>query len=945
MPSTFLYEETIVEVRSVEPAFGPVAGGTTIAILGRGFAAGATVDIDGTPATSVVVVTSERITAVTPAHLAGRVDVTVTNTDASTDTLEDAFTYQNAPEAYDVSYRVLTGIGHRIRTENSTPTIRQQMGQPDSMSFTVPEEPTGLSVVQFRVYGVDLFMGVTTHIQERVEGKPLVSSWDVDATGMEHELAGETPVVEFEDVSGTTALQQLVSTYAPGFSTAGVQGGLDPVTVRFDGNKNLWACICEVCDLCGALCFMAGTKLYAYEDDPGFEPPADVTPTNPDLIWPDQGDPVTRDDDYSQIVNVITVKGKEGLKITRDNPQSIAQYRRRRGFITNTDLATIDDLQQAATIALESGADPIPVVKYSTRDLKSTKGKKVTIAMDQPDIDGDWIIDSVQIDQLELVINQSTYADILRRQRPRFKVTAKPARVGMRQRMLSTSEGVTQATLDVIKSQKTYPKLDGDVTTDPDTGKTIIGVDTITNDKLAGCITTDKMRPGPTKDPVATATSGPITLSGLQTINGVVLQEGDRVLVKDQGDPEENGIYTATAATGGWVRATDSDEDDQMPPGIIVAVGGGDLAGDVYILNATPPVEIGTTALNFQLLASSRVSRPRDQVVLFPDDDSGGSGDPFIVPGPTGPQGATGATGPAGSIGPAGPQGIPGFGFDGDDPMLVIGPPGPQGNPGPTGPQGPIGPVFQVEDGIDGEFFPTLTTNGANQVASAHVYRATNQTFSSGVEAAVSFSNELYDTDGFWDIGSPTEIVIPAGMPGVYFARFAAYPDVYAGTSATYLRIYRNGVLVAESVSGIGGAAFEVTVQVQGQPGDTFEAKAILQDNVDPTHDLVGGTYATCFQIMRVAVTSGGTGGGGGGTQLPRYTSEVPTGDVDGVNRTYTTANAYQHLEVFLNGLLQEKEVDYEEVTTTTFMFALPPRDVSGVTPADVVTVNYNGFV
>src|SRR5215471_2719278 len=115
MPTTFTYEEHLVEIISVEPAVGPAAGGTTIAIIGRGFDAGISVDIDGSPASGVVVVTSERVTAVTPAHLAGVVDVTVTNTDTSTATLEDAFTYQNAATPYDVSYRLLGGgSGSRI---------------------------------------------------------------------------------------------------------------------------------------------------------------------------------------------------------------------------------------------------------------------------------------------------------------------------------------------------------------------------------------------------------------------------------------------------------------------------------------------------------------------------------------------------------------------------------------------------------------------------------------------------------------------------------------------------------------------------------------------------------------------------------------------------------------------------------------------------------------
>lgn len=60
------------------------------------------------------------------------------------------------------------------------------------------------------------------------------------------------------------------------------------------------------------------------------------------------------------------------------------------------------------------------------------------------------------------------------------------------------------------------------------------------------------------KDPVLAATSGPVSLSGLQTVDGISLSEGDRVLVKDQADALENGIYDASE--GDWVRSSDSRE-------------------------------------------------------------------------------------------------------------------------------------------------------------------------------------------------------------------------------------------------------------------------------------------------------------------------------------------------------------------------------------------------
>lgn len=70
------------------------------------------------------------------------------------------------------------------------------------------------------------------------------------------------------------------------------------------------------------------------------------------------------------------------------------------------------------------------------------------------------------------------------------------------------------------------------------------------------------------KAPCRAATNGPITLSGIQTINGYAGQEGDRILVKDQVDPVENGIYTME--TSAWKRDGDFDGSRDVVGGTLV---------------------------------------------------------------------------------------------------------------------------------------------------------------------------------------------------------------------------------------------------------------------------------------------------------------------------------------------------------------------------------------
>jgi hypothetical protein len=78
---------------SVSPTSGTTAGGTAVNVTGQNFASGATVAFGGTAATSVVVLNATQITANTPAHAQGSVNVVVTNTDGQSATLTSGFTF------------------------------------------------------------------------------------------------------------------------------------------------------------------------------------------------------------------------------------------------------------------------------------------------------------------------------------------------------------------------------------------------------------------------------------------------------------------------------------------------------------------------------------------------------------------------------------------------------------------------------------------------------------------------------------------------------------------------------------------------------------------------------------------------------------------------------------------------------------------------------------
>lgn len=102
------------------------------------------------------------------------------------------------------------------------------------------------------------------------------------------------------------------------------------------------------------------------------------------------------------------------------------------------------------------------------------------------------------------------------------------------------------------------------------------------------------------KHSVLVATTAPIILSGLQTVDGVALQAGHRVLVKDQPQAKDNGPYLVAA--GAWVRSADADTSAKVTPGLLVLVERGSVNGDsAWQLVTDGPISLGVTALTFEM--------------------------------------------------------------------------------------------------------------------------------------------------------------------------------------------------------------------------------------------------------------------------------------------------------------------------------------------------------
>lgn len=100
------------------------------------------------------------------------------------------------------------------------------------------------------------------------------------------------------------------------------------------------------------------------------------------------------------------------------------------------------------------------------------------------------------------------------------------------------------------------------------------------------------------KEPVAFATTGNITLSGTQTVDGVASGDGLRALVKDKTNPAENGIWITNSA-GAWTRATDADSEAELLGSTVYVLGGTDNGGKTFGLATAAPITVDTTPLMF----------------------------------------------------------------------------------------------------------------------------------------------------------------------------------------------------------------------------------------------------------------------------------------------------------------------------------------------------------
>ena len=127
------------------------------------------------------------------------------------------------------------------------------------------------------------------------------------------------------------------------------------------------------------------------------------------------------------------------------------------------------------------------------------------------------------------------------------------------------------------------------------------------------------------KDSVVAASLTNISLTGTLTnglLDGVTIINNDRILIKDQTNAEENGIY-AYNPNGAWLRTVDFDENSGDVKGAFTFVEGGTQAGNGYVCSNTGTVSFGSIPITFsqfsgagQITAGAGLSKVGNEMKL-----------------------------------------------------------------------------------------------------------------------------------------------------------------------------------------------------------------------------------------------------------------------------------------------------------------------------------------
>jgi len=232
--------------QACSPASGNIAGGIGIVITGYNFVAGSTVTFGGVSATNVAFIDSQHLSCTLPAYSSpSYVDVVITEPGGAISTLANGFKYTSLSLANAIRRNPGVSINDVL---NNTPntctfTLNRDAAPPqvgEQVSVTDPYDGDRL-----------LFAGNVQTVEQDYDSLPTNLVWKISCVDFTGLLNRRFPFGAYTQVSASDIVRDLVSNYAPGFTTVHVQTTLAKVTAVFDGSKDFVTCLNDLASAIG----------------------------------------------------------------------------------------------------------------------------------------------------------------------------------------------------------------------------------------------------------------------------------------------------------------------------------------------------------------------------------------------------------------------------------------------------------------------------------------------------------------------------------------------------------------------------------------------------------------------------------------------------------------------------------------------------------------------
>ena len=219
-------------INAIDPPFKSLAGGDVV-VLGSNFVSGSTFTVGGAAATGVTFIDESHVAITVPAHAVGWVNVVYTEPGGATSTLVNGFQYTSLTRGSDIRRQPGISINKSSGNQGNTASfvVDGRSNKPlVGEEFTVNDESDG---------NRELFKGVVMTVDQGYEGQIDQLVWNCTAQDFLFFLNRRRPFGTYTNVSASEIVIDLITRYAPSFSTSFVQTKLALVTVSLDGTRTM----------------------------------------------------------------------------------------------------------------------------------------------------------------------------------------------------------------------------------------------------------------------------------------------------------------------------------------------------------------------------------------------------------------------------------------------------------------------------------------------------------------------------------------------------------------------------------------------------------------------------------------------------------------------------------------------------------------------------------